>query len=86
MTAKITPEASLAARSPVDEYSAALASQMPELDRLFQGLEKGATPNFLDIMAGISEMVAFYTKERPDSAASKILEEKMSGKFCRFCS
>ncbi len=86
MTDIQTHRAAVCARSGGDEYIEALKKHMPALHRLFEILDAGATPNFLDIMAGISEMVAFYTECDQFDAASKLLEEKMSGKFCRFCS
>jgi len=59
---------------------------MPQMTRLFEILDAGVTPNFLDIMSAMSEMVAFYTDHDQNSAAEKILREKMSQKKCRFCS
>ncbi len=69
-----------------DEYYETLAKQMPAVTRLFTALDAGRAPNFLDVMAAISEMVAFYTDHDVNDAADKILEEKMSGIKCRFCS
>lgn len=69
-----------------EAYLNTLAEQMPQMTRIFEILDSGSTPNFLDIIGGISEMVAFYTDHDQNSAADKILSEKMSGKKCRFCS
>lgn len=44
------------------------------------------TPTFLDIISGISEMVAFHTDHDQISDDRFLLSEKMSGKKCRFCS
>lgn len=52
---------------------------------LFLLLDTGITPNFLDIFAAISEIVAFYTEcdlKSVELAPENIL---MSGKKCRFC-
>ena len=38
-----------------------LKFNMPNLDKLFTALILRNTPNFLDIIAGIAEKVAFYT-------------------------
>ncbi len=78
--------AAVCGQTPGDEYFDTLAEQMPQMTRLFTALGAGRTPNFLDVMAGISEMVAFYTDCDQNDAADKILEEKMSGIKCRFCS
>lgn len=69
-----------------EAYLDTLAEDMPEMTRLFAILDSGVTPNFLDIMRGISEMVAFYTDHDQISEDLELLEEKMSQKKCRFCS
>jgi len=78
--------AAVCGQTPGDEYLDTLAEQMPQMTRLFTALDAGATPNFLDIMAAISEMVAFYTDHDQIDEVDKILRERMSQKKCRFCS
>lgn len=68
-----------------DEYQNTLKSQMPHLNELFQNLEGGMTPTFLDIMSSISEMVAFYPEcdqKFPDQEKGR---DKRSQNKCRFC-
>lgn len=68
-----------------DEYRRWVFSHIPALGRLLDKLDAGSTPNFLDIMAGLSEMVAFYTEcDSLESEEYKRFSE-MSGKYCRFC-
>jgi len=69
-----------------EAYLNTLAEQMPQMQRLFEILDAGVTPNFLDVMRGISEMVAFYTDHDQISEDLELLEEIMSQKKCRFCS
>ena len=61
-----------------------LKSQMPALSRLFDALDAGSTPTFLDMMSAISEMVAFITKERPEFGPSEFEFEKRSLKYVGF--
>lgn len=63
-----------------------LKSRMPHLAALFANLEVGMTPSFLDMIAALSEMVAFYTDCDQFDEVLMLLEERMSGKKCRFCS
>lgn len=74
------------ALSPTDEYLNTLQEHLPALDKLFRILATGRTPNFLDVLKAISEMVDFYTNPDQLDEADKILREKVSGKNCRFCS
>lgn len=69
-----------------EAYLNTLAEQMPQTDRLFEMLGAGVTPNFLDIMSSISEIVAFDTDPDQISEDLDLLEENMSQKKCRFCS
>jgi len=85
MDSKQTHRSHVKAKSRGDGYLNTLAEQMPALDRLFHELDQGRSPNFLDIMAAISEMVAFYTDRDQIDEACEILEEKMSQKKCLFC-
>lgn len=86
MSDKIRSRSQQAAKSPDQAYLDTLASDMPEMSRLFAILDAGATPNFLDIIAAISEMVAFYT-DHDQIEADKVCELlKRSGKKCRICS
>ncbi len=44
-----------------DEYPDTLKPEIPALDDLFKKLALEQHPDFLSVMAAISEMVAFYT-------------------------
>ncbi len=68
-----------------DAPYATLKSQMPELSRLFANLDAGYTPNILDMIAAISEMVAFYTESDQIPEADTPLDQKRSIKICPFC-
>jgi len=61
-------------------------SDLPRTAKLLENLERGMTPNFLDIMASISEFVAFYTEYDTDAEYELDALLKMSGKKCRNCS
>ena len=61
-------------------------SEQPDaLRSLLEKMESGEHPDFLDVMAGLSELVAFYTKcdSNPDEEQTE--EFFMSQKKCRFC-
>ena len=79
-------EARCAGRTASDAALDTLKSQMPELSRLFANLDAGYTPNILDMIAAISEMVAFYTNHDQFGADGQTLDEIMSINKCRFCS
>lgn len=74
-----------AGRTPSDEYLTTLGERMPEMTRLFTALGAGITPNFLDIMAAISEMVAFHIDCDLFSDDHSSRPEEMSGNKCPFC-
>lgn len=85
MTIIQEPQIRCKAKSDLNEYRRWVFQHMPALGRLLDNLDAGNTPNFLDIMAAISESVAFYTEG--DSFPVDPQEENilMSGKYCRFC-
>lgn len=79
------PQMSCTGQSVSDEYRRWVFSVMPAMGRLLDQLDAGATPTFLDVWAGLSESVAFYTE---CDLKDEDLREKnisMSGKICRFC-
>lgn len=78
-------ECSSTGRTVSDEYRRQVKCAMPRTAALLDKLDAGTAPNFLDIMAGISDLVAFYTE--CDSISDDIGEKNilMSGKLCRFC-
>lgn len=86
MATQISPHQALAGQTVPDAYRNRVFHDMPALANLLDQLDAGSTPNFLDVMAGISEMVAFYTN--PDLLESVEYKRfcEMSGKYCRFCS
>ncbi len=63
-----------------------LGKHMKQTDALFKKLEAGEHPDFLAVMAGISEMVAFYTDHDINVDICEIEKFLTSGKKCRFCS
>lgn len=68
------------------QYRRWVFCHMPALGRLLDNLDAGNTPTFLDIMAAISESVAFYTECDSNSECPVPDIYLMSGKYCRFCS
>lgn len=67
------------------KYQSTSQCEIIALRRIWELLEQGQTPSFLEMMAAISEMVAFYTNS---DSARDAMDEKffcMSGKKCRFC-
>lgn len=73
-------------RSASDKGFDTLPKQMPALNHVFEILAQGYTPNFLDVLGGISEMVAFYTDHDQKVVDSDVGFCKMSQNKCRFCS
>lgn len=75
----------VAGRTMSDKYLNTLRAKLPNLDALFTALAEGETPNFLDIMSAISELVAFHTNPdfNPVDPPGEIFF--MSPNFCRFC-
>lgn len=69
-----------------DEYRKWVFSQMPAVGRLLDQLDARESPTFLDIMAAISEMVAFTTEGDSLESVESLRFSVMSGKYCRFCS
>lgn len=63
-----------------------LSAQMKQTDALFAKLASGEHPDFLTVMAGISDMVAFYTDHDTNHSQLTAGQEKESGNNCRFCS
>lgn len=61
-------------------------SDMPQMAALLDNLDRGITPNFLDFLSAISEMVAFYTECDQIDKVRKLTDQKMSVKKCLFCS
>lgn len=68
-----------------DEYRRWVFEHMPAMGSLLDKLDAGTSPTFLDIMAAISEIVAFTTE--CDSICNQLVGKNisMSGKYCRFC-
>jgi len=69
-----------------DEYRRWVFEHMPHVGSLLDNLDAGVTPTFLDIMAAISEIVAFTTEGDHNLADSCKEEFLMSGNICRFSS
>lgn len=58
--------------------------RLPNLDALFTSLTHGKTPNFLDMMSAISEMVDFLTVCDTNSGPCLDCGKNVSQKICRF--
>ena len=69
-----------------EAYIDTLRNHLPALERLFTGLDAGTTPNFLDMMSALSEIVAFYTDCDTPADEIDVLIQSMSQNKCRFCS
>lgn len=69
-----------------DEYRRWVKSRMPQMASLLDKLDAGVTPNFLDILAAISNIVAFTTEGDSLEDVESIRFFTMSVKYCRFCS
>lgn len=69
-----------------DEYRGWVKCVMPHTAALLDIMDSGKTPNFLDIMTALSDLVAFVTECDPIPVGSEEEIFFMSGKFCRFCS
>ena len=79
------PHVSCNGQTVSDEYRRRVFEHMPAVGRLLDQLDAGSTPTFLDIMAAISESVAFYTEcDSLEGVEYKRFSE-MSEKYCRFC-
>lgn len=74
------------AKSPNCPTPSTLQDNMPHLDALFTNLGRGVTPNFLDFMSGVSEMVAFHTDCDQSGEVEGLPAQNMSRIKCRFCS
>ena len=72
-------------RSALDEYRRGVFSKAPALGSLLDNLDAGSTPTFLDILAAISEMVAFYTECDYLESEECVRFFNMSGKKCQNC-
>lgn len=68
-----------------DEYRSYVYSRIPALGRLLDALDAGTTPNFLDVMAALSDLVAFYTECDTLESGESVRFCEMSGKKCLFC-
>ena len=68
-----------------EEYRRWVFSHMPAVGSLLDKLDAGGELNFLDVMAGISEIVAFYTEGDSLESEESVRFSVMSGKYCRFC-
>lgn len=79
------PHASCNGQTNLDEYRRWVFSNMPALGRLLDALDGGGEFSFLDIMAAISEMVAFLTNSDLFDSVESMRFSEMSGKKCRFC-
>lgn len=68
-----------------DEYRKWVFERMPAMGRLLDQLDAGRSPDALDVMGGLSEMVAFSTDcEKNDYAAAQ-LKSLLPGKSCSSC-
>jgi len=68
-----------------DEYRRWVFEHMPHVGSFLDLLDAGVTPTFLDIMAAISEIVAFTTECDSLDSVESLRFSEMSGNYCRFC-
>ena len=73
-------------QSQLREYQTTLRSGAPALASLLDILEVGGTPNFLDVMSALSDLVAFYTDHDTNSNDQELNGLGRSEKKCLFCS
>lgn len=66
-------------------YSDTPLEHLPALRTLFELLDAGTVPNFMEVWLAISEYVAFSTKDDSISSGPEIPIINMSQKKCRFC-
>ncbi|MBA7479866.1 hypothetical protein ES707_15307 [subsurface metagenome] len=74
------------AKSPCCPTPSTLQENMPHMDALFANLDRGVTPNLLDFLSAISEMVAFTAKCDETEGRSENDGQKRSQIKCRLCS
>ena len=86
MNCKITHSVKQEAKTKDDEYLNTLKINLPQMASLFDNLSAGVTPNFLDMMSVISEMVDYYTNCDTADEQFEMFLQNMSSKNCRFCS
>ena len=82
---KCATHAGCAGQTASDEYRRGVFLHMPALGRLLDLLDAGSSPTFLDIMAAISQMVAFKVECDYLESEECLRFFNMSGKICRFC-
>lgn len=71
--------------TPAEDFDV-LIKAMPALNRLFEIMSRGVMPTTLDVFAGLSQMVAYYTDpdQIPYDRVCELL--KSSGIRCLSCS
>ncbi len=74
------------AKSPCCPTPSTLQDNMPHLDALFANLGRGVTPNLLDFLRAMEEMVAFHTDCDQVGEVEEHPAQNMSQIKCRFCS
>jgi len=73
------------AQSELEAYRRYVQSRMPALAHLLDALDEGGEFNFLDVMAAISQIVAFTTECDQIESDECLRFSEMSGNKCRFC-
>jgi len=73
------------AKTELDEYRRVVQSRMPAVAHLLDALDAGGEFNFLDIMAALSQIVAFHTECDQIESAESLRFPEMSQNKCRFC-
>lgn len=68
-----------------DPYQTTPWDDMPQMQALFEKFSSAQDWSFLDVMAAISEMVAFYTDHDINPAGPRNQLQEMSQNKCRFC-
>ena len=80
------PQMACKGKNVSDEDRRWVFSRMPQMGALLDKLDAGETPNFLDILTAISNLVAFATECDPNPNQLQEKNISMSGNNCRFCS
>ena len=86
MTSAGKPQVPSNRRTPPRDPPSPSKSDLPHVAALFDKLDHGAAPNFLDVMLAIDEVVDFYTNPDLKGADREFENCKMSHNNCRFCS
>ncbi len=72
-------------RNPGPALPDRLMSGCPEVVRMLARIDQGYTPNVIEMMSILSEVVVFSTEDDINTSSRVMVPEFMSQKKCRFC-